>query len=55
MIFIDHFEADPQRAREIEDRLSAIFDLARKHRIQPEALLEKQQQVSEELEKVQFS
>ncbi|WP_422465491.1 DNA repair protein RecN [Endozoicomonas sp. ALC013] len=51
--FIDHFDADPQRAREIEDRLSAIFDLARKHRIQPEALLEKQQQISEELEKVQ--
>ena len=51
--FIDHFEADPQRVREIEERLSAIFDLARKHRIQPEELLIKQQQISEELEKVQ--
>ena len=51
--FIDHFEADPQRVREIEERLSAIFDLARKHRIQPEELLTKQQQISEELEKVQ--
>jgi len=51
--FIDHFEADPQRAGEIEERLSAIFDLARKHRIQPEELLSKQQQISEELEKVQ--
>ena len=51
--FIDHFEADPQRAREIEERLTAIFDLARKHRIQPEELLTKQQQISEELEKVQ--
>ncbi|USE37922.1 DNA repair protein RecN [Endozoicomonas sp. SCSIO W0465] len=51
--FIDHFDADPQRARDIEDRLSAIFDLARKHRVQPESLLEKQQQISEELEKAQ--
>ncbi|WP_257264348.1 DNA repair protein RecN [Endozoicomonas sp. ONNA2] len=51
--FIDQFEADPQRAQEIEDRLSAVFDLARKHRIQPEALVEKQQQISQELKKVQ--
>ncbi len=51
--FMDHFEADPQRAREIEERLSAIFDLARKHRIQPEELLIKQEQIAQELEKVQ--
>lgn len=51
--FIDHFDADPQRAREIEERLSAIFDLARKHRTQPEDLLEKQLLISKELEKVQ--
>lgn len=51
--FIDHFDADPARAREIEERLSAIFDLARKHRVQPEELLERQQRISEELEKVQ--
>ena len=51
--FMDHFEADPQRVREIEERLSAIFDLARKHRIQPEELLSKQQQISAELAKVQ--
>ncbi|KEI70278.1 DNA repair protein RecN [Endozoicomonas elysicola] len=51
--FIDHFDADPARAREIEERLSAIFDLARKHRVQPEELLERQQLISEELEKVQ--
>ncbi|WP_067514976.1 DNA repair protein RecN [Endozoicomonas ascidiicola] len=51
--FMDSFEADPARAQEIEERLSAIFELARKHRVQPEELLEKQQQISEELEKVQ--
>ena len=40
-------------ASEIEERLSAIFDLARKHRVQPEQLLEKQQLISQELERVQ--
>ena len=51
--FIDHFDADPERAQIIEERLSAIYDLARKHRIQPEELIEKQQQISDELEKIQ--
>ena len=51
--FIDHFDADPQRMQFIEERLSAIYDLARKHRVLPEQLLEKQQQLSDELEKIQ--
>ncbi|OED44125.1 DNA repair protein RecN [Endozoicomonas sp. (ex Bugula neritina AB1)] len=51
--FIDHFDADPERALMIEERLSAIYDLARKHRIQPEELISKQQQISDELEKIQ--
>ena len=53
--FIDHFDADPQRMQEIDERLSAVYDLARKHRVQPEQLLEKQQSLSSELEKIQFS
>ena len=51
--FIDHFDADPERLQFIEERLSAIYDLARKHRVLPEQLLEKQQQLSDELEKIQ--
>ena len=51
--FIDHFDADPERVLMIEERLSAIYDLARKHRIQPEDLIERQQQISDELEKIQ--
>lgn len=51
--FIDHFEADPEKAQFIEERLSAIYELARKHRIQPEELLTRQQQISDELEKIQ--
>ena len=31
-------ELDPQRLTEIEQRLGTIYDLARKHRVQPEAL-----------------
>ena len=31
-------ELDPQGLRETEERLSALYDLARKHRVQPDAL-----------------
>lgn len=53
--FIDHFDADPQRMQEVDERLSAIYDLARKHRVQPDELLEKQLGLASELEKIQFS
>lgn len=53
--FIDHFEADPMRMQEVNERLSAIYDLARKHRVLPEELLEKQLALTTELEKIQFS
>ena len=53
--FIDHFDADPARMQEVDLRLSAIYDLARKHRVMPEELLSKQKSLCEELEKIQFS
>ncbi|WOG28953.1 DNA repair protein RecN [Endozoicomonas sp. 8E] len=53
--FIDHFDADPARMQDVDERLSAIYDLARKHRVQPEALLEKQNTLGSELESIQFS
>lgn len=53
--FIDHFDADPARMQDVDDRLSAIYDLARKHRVQPEALLVKQNTLSSELESIQCS
>lgn len=34
--FIDDYELDPQRLAEVEERLSAVYQLARKHRVQPE-------------------
>ena len=36
--FVDGFEADPERLEEINSRLGAIHDLARKHRVAPKDL-----------------
>lgn len=47
--FIDHFDADPQRQQWLEERLDAIYTLARKHRIQPEQLHDLQLQLRAEL------
>ncbi len=48
--FADHFDADPQRQHWIEERLDAIYTLARKHRIQPEQLHALQAKLNTELE-----
>ena len=48
--FLDHFDADPERLQQMEERLAAIYTLARKHRIQPTELGAMQQQLFEELE-----
>ena len=46
---MDIVEINPERLQVVESRLSAIYDIARKHHISPENLLEKHQQLSEEL------
>lgn len=51
--YLDHFEADPERQQQIEERLGAIYDLARKHRINPEELPALQQRLIDELENLQ--
>lgn len=48
--FLDHFDADPERLQQMEERLDAIYTLARKHRTQPNELTAMQQQLFEELE-----
>lgn len=45
----DSFQANPQRLIEVEDRLSSIYNLARKHRINPENLSDFGQQLNQEL------
>ncbi|KAF1056944.1 MAG: DNA repair protein RecN [Pseudomonas delhiensis] len=48
--FVDHFDADPARLMQLEERLDAIYSLARKHRVQPTEVLELQQRLLDELE-----
>lgn len=48
--FLDHFDADPARLQQLEERLDAIYTLARKHRIQPTELAAMQQQLLDEIE-----
>lgn len=48
--YIDSFELDPERLQAVEERLSAVFEIARKHRIQPDELPELHQNLSAELE-----
>ena len=49
---IDGFEMDPERLAEVEERLSAIYQAARKHRVQPDELSALQQQLQAELEEI---
>jgi len=46
---IDSFSMDPARLQEVELRLSAIYDIARKHRLQPAELTEFHASLSQEL------
>ena len=50
---IDGFNLDPERLREVEERLSAIYDVARKHRIGPEQLPQLFADLGEELAQLQ--
>ncbi|MGF2734057.1 DNA repair protein RecN [Marinobacter sp. DUT-1] len=47
--FVEDYEADPARLAEVEERLSAIYQMARKHRITPEELPELHERLSSEL------
>ncbi len=47
--FADNLEQNPARLTEVEDRLSTIYDLARKHRVEPAELPGLLTTISEEL------
>ncbi|ADZ89860.1 DNA repair protein RecN [Marinomonas mediterranea] len=49
----DTLEQNPQRLLEVEERLSRIYDTARKHKVSPEALLILRDNVESELNKLQ--
>lgn len=48
--FLDDFDCDPQRQQQVEERLDSIYNLARKHKVQPQQLNELQSQLLLELE-----
>lgn len=47
--YIDNFEINPQRLQHVEERLNAIYELARKHKVRPEELCELHGTLAEEL------
>ena len=47
---LDKLDLDPQRLAEVERRLAAVHDLARKHRVRADELLARQAQLHEELD-----
>jgi DNA repair protein RecN (Recombination protein N) len=47
--YVNHTDNDPQQLQQIEQRLSVLHDLARKHRVQPEELYALQMQLQNEL------
>ncbi|MDL0431638.1 DNA repair protein RecN [Marinobacter sp. TBZ242] len=47
--FVEDYDADPARLAEVEERLSSIYQMARKHRIAPETLPEFHRELSAEL------
>lgn len=51
--YLDRLEADPARLAEIEQRLSSCFQLARKHRVQPEELVELHERLSTEFDRLE--
>ena len=47
--YINGFEINPQRLQQVEERLNAIYELARKNKVKPENLSELQSNLKEEL------
>ena len=48
--YLDALDNDPQRYKEVEQRMDTIHDLSRKHRVEPEQLPAMHEQLSRELD-----
>jgi len=48
-------DLDPQQLQHVEERLSALFGLAKKYNIEAEQLVEKQQQIQDDLQRLEQS
>ena len=49
---LDRFEVDPERLQAVESRLSRIYEIARKHRVEPDALPDLTTRFQEELDHI---
>ena len=50
--YLQGVDLNPERLNEVEERLSALYDLARKHRVAPEQLPELMQDLNDQLAKL---
>jgi DNA repair protein RecN (Recombination protein N) len=53
--YLNSMEHDPTAMQQLEERLSAILDMARKYRVKPEQLTDKLNGIEEELQQLQNS
>jgi len=53
--YLDGVELNPERQMEVEERLSTLYDVARKHKVQPEELPRLHQELADELHSLQHS
>lgn len=53
--YINKVEINPQRLQQIDQRLGAIYDLARKHHVRSDELYDKWQELSDQLNALNFS
>lgn len=53
--YLDGVELNPERQMEVEERLSTLYEIARKHKVQPEDLPRLHQELAEELHNLQHS
>ena len=53
--YLDGVELNPERQMEVEERLSTLYDVARKHKVQPEELPRLHQELADELHGLQHS
>ncbi|MBA1146409.1 DNA repair protein RecN [Ectothiorhodospiraceae bacterium WFHF3C12] len=51
--YADNTEVDPARLQWVEDRIGTLHDLARKHRVAPEALPQRLEELKDELERLE--
>lgn len=53
--YLDGLDAEPSRLNEVESRLGSFIDLARKHHIKPDALVEHLEELRKELDGLQHA